>query len=43
MGYLQTQWQRGRKIYGKRSWRETRRTFSFIQCALSAIKGKLRH
>ena len=27
MGYLQTQWQRGRKIYGKRSWRETRRTF----------------
>ena len=28
MGYLQTQWQRGRKIYGKRSWRETRRTFA---------------
>ena len=27
MGYLETQWQRGRKIYGKRSWRETRRTF----------------
>ena len=27
MGYLQIQWQRGRKIYGKRSWRETRRTF----------------
>lgn len=25
--YIQTQWQRGRKIYGNHSWRETRRTF----------------
>lgn len=27
MGYLQTQWRRGREIYGDHSWRETRRTF----------------
>ena len=40
MGYLETQWQRGRKIYGKRSWMETRRTLSFIQCAPSAINEK---
>lgn len=25
--YIQNQWRKGRKIYGKRSWRETRRTF----------------
>ena len=25
--YIQNQWAKGRKIYGKRSWRETRRTF----------------
>ncbi|ETS92175.1 DUF535 family protein [Veillonella sp. AS16] len=25
--YIQTQWQRGRKIYDNHSWRETRRTF----------------
>lgn len=23
--YIQNQWAKGRKIYGKRSWRETRR------------------
>ena len=23
--YIQDQWAKGRKIYGKRSWRETRR------------------
>ena len=39
MGYLQIQWQRGRKIYGKRSWRETRRTF-YIQCAPYEINEK---
>ncbi len=39
MGYLETQWQRGRKIYGKRSWRK-RDALSFIQCALSAINEK---
>ena len=27
MGYIQTQWRRGREIYGDHSWMETRRTF----------------
>ena len=40
MGYLETQWQRGRKIYGKRSWRNTTHV-SFIQCALSAINEEI--
>lgn len=33
--YIQNQWAKGRKIYGKRSWRETRRTFLHTMRSIS--------